>query len=146
MMNAFNTSQEVFTRLKFIGKIQVNEKINTRNYLSILEQGWVTSILRRFYSFETRSDTIAFISDTINNSLYLIEKLRDGRSPESFNDEIVLENLIIDLKQSTVGLRNLIKTYFTDLAFVCRIETIIQNIELCLRKIDDEKKDMESLE
>ena len=138
MINRFDASHETFTRLKFIGKIQIGDKINTRNYLSIMEDGWMTSILRRFYSFENRLDSHSFISQTINNTLYIIERLFQGRNPShsSLNDEIVLENLLKDLKLSIHGLRNLIQTYADDLAFTCRMETIIQNIELCLRKIE----------
>ena len=129
-MNPFTSSQEIFTRLKFIGKIQVGEKINTRNYLSVMEDGWLTSVIRRFYSFETRSDSLSFITDTINNALHIIDKIRQS---ESNNDKIILENMLKDLAQTIVGLKNLMRTYQDDLVFQCRLETTIQNIELCLR-------------
>ena len=132
-MDRMDMSRDVITRLKFIGKIQPGEKINTKSYLSVMENTWLTSFLRKFYTFDNRVDTFNFISDTVSNALYIIEKYKDS---DNFNDQIICENLTNDLKNAVNGLNNLTKTYQIDVIFICQIESIIENITLCLKRLE----------
>lgn len=129
-----NEYKDVITRLKFVSKIQPGEKINTKHYLSIVSNDWLTALLRTFYNFDSRAQSVSFISDTINMAFNMIEKVKmanDGSGDNHLQTDGLI-NLFKDLAQTKVGITNLIKTYKTDKIIVCQLETVIENIDLFL--------------
>ena len=128
-----NEYKDVITRLKFVSKIQPGEKINTKHYLSIVTNDWLTALLRTFYNFDSRAQSVAFISDTINMAFGMIEKVKAAGDGDELHPQTDgLQNLFKDLAQTKVGITNLIKTYKTDKIIVCQLETVIENIDLFL--------------
>lgn len=129
IMLTSNDYKDTITKLKFIGKIQSGEKINTKHYMAIVNNDWWTSVLRTFYNFESRGNTINFINDTIKNAISLIEQIKTTND----TDQTVLCNIYKDLAQAIEGIENLKKTYSTDKIVVSSLETLIENIELYLK-------------
>jgi hypothetical protein len=129
IMLTSNDYKDTITKLKFIGKIQAGEKINTKHYMAIVNNDWWTSVLRTFYNFESRGNTINFINDTIKNAIALIEQIKSQNDA----DQTVLCNIYKDLAQAIEGIENLKKTYSTDKIVVASLETLIENIELYLK-------------
>lgn len=129
IMLTSNDYKDTITKLKFIGKIQAGEKINTKHYMAIVNNDWWTSVLRTFYNFESRGNTINFINDTIKNAISLIEQIKATNDAE----QTILSNIYKDLDQAIEGIENLKKTYSTDKIVVASLETLIENIELYLR-------------
>lgn len=135
----FNSSnyRDISSKLKFLSKIQPGEKINTKPYLSIVNDDWWTSLFRKFYNIESRVQTIQFINDTIASTFQIIEQIkvlsRNIQPDTTTNTENILQNLYRDLYSAKDGIANLIKTYKYDKIIICQLETIIENIELFLQ-------------
>ena len=124
-----NDYKDTITKLKFIGKIQSGEKINTKHYMAIVNNDWWTSVLRTFYNFESRGNTINFINDTIKTAISLIEQVQN----QTEIDQAILANIYKDLALSIEGIENLKKTYINDKIVVASLETLIENIEIYLK-------------
>lgn len=129
MMLTSNDYKDTITKLKFIGKIQSGEKINTKHYIAIVNNDWWTSVLRTFYNFESRGNTINFINDTIKTAISLIEQVQN----QTEIDQAILANIYKDLALSIEGIENLKKTYINDKIVVASLETLIENIEIYLK-------------
>jgi len=117
-------NKEIISKLKFISKIQIGDRINTK-YTSIQNDSVFTSLTRFFYQ-DNRIKTIIFVQETIKKAyelIYMYEK------SEKISEKILCVNLIRDLNDSKSGLNNLKDTYSYDLKFCCDIDTIIQIID-----------------
>jgi hypothetical protein len=131
-----NNYKEIITKLKFLSKIQPGEKINTKPYLSIVNDDWITSFLRKFYNFESRTQTVQFINETVASTFQIIEQIKitsKNIQIETTDTENILNNLYKDLISAKTGIANLIKTYKADKIVICQLETIIENIDLFLQ-------------
>jgi hypothetical protein len=120
---------EIQSRLKFISKVQIGDKINVK-FMIIQKDCFSTKLSRTLY-YENRITTLNFIRDNINRALEIITKSCCQRDKE------LTTNLVIDLKQSKIGIENLRQTYIDDVKFCCDLNTILQNIDI---KITDCEK------
>ena len=132
IMLTSNDYKDTITKLKFIGKIQAGEKVNTKHYMAIVNNDWWTSIMRTFYNFESRSNTVNFINDTIKSAINLIETIKSQSKDENDNCTL-LTNIFKDLAQAIDGVENLRKTYLNDKIVICQLEATIENVELYLK-------------
>ena len=126
-----DANRETISRLKFIGKIQIGEKVNLK-YMNIQTDGLFTQ-LTRILNQESRTKTLTFLQDTINKTF---EILKCYEKTKKNSDKIMCMNLVQDLKNSKSGLNNLKETYTLDVKFVCDIDTLLQNIDAKLFEID----------
>ena len=131
-------SKEIMTRLKFVSKIKVGDKINTRNHLSIQPNNFLTRISRTIYLQDSRTNALLFISETINSALEYVQKLRIS---EQNRDKNILNTMLNDLKAAKIGIRNLSETYIDDLIIVSNFETILENIDFVLDDFEVAKED-----
>jgi len=141
-----NNEAEIISRLKFIGKIQKGEKVNTK-YLYVQSVGFFTGISRTFITQDNRGNTMDFLQNTISkifDILYIYENSKKQ------SDISMCINLIKDLKQAKNGIVNLKETYVIDIKFSCDADVLIENINI---KIDEfepniqiEKKEEEKKE
>ncbi len=115
--------QDIITKIKFIGCIKKDEKINVKT-MNILPNSLYTSIYRIFQQ-ENRNHTLNFLSSTINRAFEIINSYI--HSPNS-SDILVCKSLFNDLQSSINGLKNLQYTYVSDRMFYCSISTLIENI------------------
>ena len=126
-----NNNKEVISRLKFIGKIQIGEKISLKD-MNIQQDGLVTQIYRTINQ-DNRLKTLVFIQDTITKTFEIL-KCYDKSKKNS--DKLMCINLINDLIKSKNGIINLKETYSSDIKFTCDIDTLIEIIEAKLSEID----------
>lgn len=126
-----DANRETISRLKFIGKIQIGEKVNLK-YMNIQTDGLITQLTRTLNQ-ENRNKTLTFLQDTINKTF---EILKCYEKTKKNSDKIMCLNLIQDLKASKSGLNNLKETYSLDVKFVCDIDTLLQGIEAKLCEIE----------
>ena len=91
-----DSSQETISRLKFIGRINKGEKINTR-HIYTQPYGFVTSISRMFVYQDNRGNTLNFCHTTITRSFELLTSF-DLSTKNS--DKILYINLLKDLQQT----------------------------------------------
>lgn len=121
--------KETISKLKFIGRIRKNEKINTQ-HMYIQPCGIITSISRSIVYQDNRTNALNFVCKTIQESFYLINTYID-------NGHIICYNkLLDDLRDAKNGLEALKETYVTDRKFCCDMDTLIQSIENKLVNIE----------
>ena len=118
------TNKETLSRLKFLGKIQIGEKINLK-YMYVQNDGLLTQISRNIFQ-DNRNKTLIFVQDTINKSF---EILNCYEKSVKLAERIMCDNIIEDLKNSKKGLINMKETYATDVKFCCDIDTLLQIID-----------------
>jgi len=129
-MSSYN---DVISNLKFIGRIEKGQKINT-NYMLIQPDNIITSLSRTISNNDSRNKTFQFLKKNIERSFELIEGMImrvDKRKIDDGMGEMIrvnCNNMIADLKSSIDGIENLKNTYITDVKFRCDMDTIIQEI------------------
>ena len=124
-------NKETISRLKFIGKIQIGDKVNLKN-MYIQPDGLITQISRSILQ-DSRSKTLVFLQDTISKTF---EILKCYERTKKNSDKIMCANLINDLKNSKNGLSNLKETYSMDIKFTCDLDTLLQTIDAKLSEIE----------
>ena len=125
-----DNNPEVIARIKFIGRLQKGEKINTRRYV-VQSDGLITRLIRTFWEQDNRSNTLSFLQETIRSAFRLLEQFDKANTKESLG----LKNLLLqDLKSVVTGLANLKFTYVKDIKFCCDVDTLL---ELVVTKLGD---------
>ena len=125
-----DNNPEVIARIKFIGRLQKGEKINTRRYV-VQSDGLITNFIRTFWEQDNRSNTLSFLQETIRSAFRLLEQFDKANTKES----LALKNLLSqDLKSVITGLANLKFTYVKDIKFCCDVDTLL---ELVVTKLGD---------
>lgn len=122
----------VISNLKFIGKIQVGDKINIHDKSIYKNLTWFDTLLRQFYYGDSRQHALFFIQDTINNALEILDYRNLGKEPENIE---FCKNLINDLKNALKGLENIRETYIDDIKFGCDIDTIHERIVSKMKQV-----------
>ena len=117
-------NKETISRLKFIGKIQIGDKVNLKS-MYIQPDGLITQLLRSLNQ-DNRSKTLIFLQDTFTKTFEIL-KLYEHSTKSA--EQIMCSNIISDLKLSKSGLCNLKETYADDIKFVCDLDTLLQTID-----------------
>jgi len=126
-----NANKETISRLKFIGKIQIGEKIDLKN-MHLQSDGLFTQITRTINQ-ENRNKSLTFLQDTINKAF---EILKCYEFSGTNTDKVMCLNIISDLKNSRSGLLNLKETYSFDIKYCCDLDVLLQMIDAKLCEID----------
>lgn len=128
-----DSKQEITSKLKFIGKINKGEKINTR-HMYVQPECLGTSISRTFLYQDNRCNTLGFIQDTIFRAFELLAKYQRSTTD---SDSVHYGLLITDLRNATIGIGNLKITYKEDTKFCCDMDTILEHIHANLVNISE---------
>lgn len=121
--NAFlQGNNEVISRVKFIGLVKRDEKINTR--LILKQPNTIYTKLTRWLVFpDNRANTLKFITSTMCRAFEILEKfLTDGETE-------LARSLIGDIEHAKNGLYNLIETYQADTKLCCDFSVLLQNMD-----------------
>lgn len=120
-----DTVQDITSRLKFIGRVKIGEKINTRG--TFVQPDHIgTSFSRTFWNQDSRGNAHAYISDTVNKALGLINQYSSSKRE---TEKLLMKNILLDLKQVKIGINNLKTTYYKDTKFCCDLDTLQQLID-----------------
>ena len=76
-----DNNKETISRLKFIGKIQIGEKVNLK-YMYIQNDGFVTQLYRIIFQ-ENRSKTLTFLQDTENKAFEILKCYQKSKKKSS---------------------------------------------------------------
>jgi hypothetical protein len=113
--------EEIIINLKILEKIEINQKLITRDtYLNIEPQSLVPECFRRWNRQDNRNEAIKKINTIVNYGLIFLQK--DTELSEKYE-------LKKYLSSSIKGLQNLKDTYSTCNQTVSRIELIIEKIK-----------------
>ena len=118
------STSDILSKLKFIGRIQKGDKINVK-YLYVQPSNWFTRLSRTFYMTDNRMNAYNFIESTVNRCFEIVSVNRQSKGPTSSK---LIENILIDIKESMTGIQNLKDTYSYDVMFCCKLDTLIDSI------------------
>ena len=94
---------------------------------------WYTSIIRTFTT-QNRVKTIVFVQNVIDRAFEIASiYTRDQDSQKNKTGWFIIE----DIKKSTSGLHNILNTYKDDRMFVCKMESLLQKINVKLEKFEN---------
>lgn len=116
--------EDIISRLKFISKIQKNEKVNVKS-LMVQGDSLIARISRTFINTDNRNNTFNFITNTIKRGFEILTLY--GNQHTNFSKTMV-DNILIDIESCLKGLENLKTTYQDDVMYCCKLETLIQDI------------------
>jgi len=128
--------KEILSRLKFIGRINKGEKINSQ-YVFVQQDDILTRLSRTFYNKDNRIRSLSFVKNTIERACEIIEKYLLSAD---IAEHAIVQHILNDLKLSKNGLMNLKDTYILDIKFCCDIDTILEEIDSKIFKFTKEIK------
>ena len=123
-----DTNREVISRLKFISRINKQDKINTR-HVYVQPSGIMTTLSRTFLNPDNRGNALTFVQETVMRAFEIISTFERS---EREADRTMVICILKDLHQSKIGLSNLKNTYATDLKLNADLDTLIQDIDVKL--------------
>lgn len=123
-------NEEVISRLKFIGHIEKEEKINIRQ-CSRQPNNIFTKLSRTLIYPDNRYNSLKFIKDVILRSFEIIENLIHNRYT------LTCKSIITDLVKAKQGMLNLKYTYNDDTKFCCDMDVLIEQVTTKLTHIKE---------
>lgn len=118
--HAMESVEETLARLKFIGHIQKDEKIDTRHTCR-QPKSYLTTVIR-MYNDDNRYNTLKWIKDVITRSFQIVEHYVLTDEP------IKARSMIADMDRAKQGIVNLKDTYVADTKICCDFDVIIEHI------------------
>lgn len=132
---AMESNEEIASRLKFLGYIQRDEKINAK-YVTRQKNTWTTTLSRFLFFPDNRGNALKFVREVIFRSFDIIEQyIHKGKTLDA-------QNMILDLLRSQIGLTNLKYTYSTDTKFCCDMDVLLGKIQAKLSLLKSEHSDL----
>lgn len=133
-----DSRHQALTRLKFIGKLQPGDKIDSKNIKVESTSLW-TPIKRLFLTGDSRDTSLDFFRSTIERCL---EILAGKLSSAAVSDKIFCAHTLKDLIRAVNGLQNSQKTYSNDNFTCCELEVIIQGVQARIFEIQRSYPDL----
>lgn len=127
--------EEIISRLKFIGHIQKDEKINVTTVCR-QPNSLATRISRTILYPDNRSNAYKFVKDVVTRSFEILEGYIHKEN------YLVGKSIITDLIKAKQGLQNIRGTYASDTKFCCDIDVLQEEIDVKLLEL---KKEHENL-
>lgn len=119
----YDRHREIIKKLKFITMIESGERINV-NTCSTSPNTLFSSFYRSIFK-ESRQKTFQFLNDIMDRSFELIFLYKESNK---VSDQISCVQIVDDIMNSLVGIRNLQSTYQSDRNFYCEMETLLGSI------------------
>lgn len=123
---ALENSEEVISRLKFLGKIQKDERIDVKRVIR-QENNFFTTLTRTFIYPDNRHNTMRFINQVIDRSFEILDTYIHNKKAD------MVESLVVDLLNCESGLNNLKYTYRDDTKMCCDIEVLLNKIKTTVK-------------
>lgn len=124
--------------LKIISKLKPGYKLSVKDNNEIYIDTSYLQYIYRLFSDNSRDATTTFLETLDKQITSKIEEIVQTNNDMFLNSkENILLNLSHNLNLSLIGLNNLINTYSTDEYTIAKIELIINNFELKIRKISN---------
>lgn len=119
---SMESTEEIVSRLKFIGHIDKDEKIDVRKVVR-QPNNFYTKIARSIIYPDNRTNALKFIRDVLARSFELIEY-----QLATHKNMLLCRGVIADLYKAKQGLLNLKHTYSDDTKFCCDMDVQIELI------------------
>lgn len=128
--------EEVISRLKFLGHVQKDEKIDVHR-VNRQPNTFITKIYRSIIYPDNRGKALKFIRDIIARTFELLEYY--GRHKAGI---VMCKSLVQDLIKARQGIMNLKYTYSDDTKFCCDMDVIIENIASRITSLQTDRPDI----
>lgn len=117
---------EVVARLKFIGRIQVGEKLSVTS-MKAYQNTWLATFFRSLNPKDNRQETLRFFRSTIDEVFRILNiYVKSTRQ----SDKELCVDIVNDLEFAAKGgIRNTLATYEDDSKFRCDLEVLINFIQ-----------------
>jgi hypothetical protein len=132
---AMENNEEVIARLKFIGHIEKDEKINVK-HVNRQPNTLYTKFSRSILYPDNRANSLKFVRDVILRSFEIIEHLLHHK------DTLVSQGIVTDLIKAKQGMLNLKYTYTDDTKFCCDIDVLIEQVASKLTSLKEHHLDL----
>lgn len=133
-----DNNEEVLSKLKFIGFIEKDEKLNIR-YMTKHPNDWRTTLSRSFIYPDNRNNSLNFVRNVISRSFEIIEH-------NHTKNVQLCRAITTDLERSKKGLQNLKYTYSDDTKFCCDLDVLYEKIVTHLSVLKEAHPDIFSNE
>jgi len=127
--------EEIISRLKFIGHIQKDEKINVR-HVNRQPNTLFTKISRSIIYPDNRTNALKFVKDVIARSFEIVEQYNHQ------GNNLVSRGIVADLLKARQGILNLKYTYNDDTKFCCDMDVIIEMIASKITLLQETHKEL----
>ena len=127
--------------LKIISKIKENDKLLANKNLLEIDSPHLFQSVNRWYNKENRNITIEKLNNILEGTFkitkILLEKEKGNKEEKSLedNNSQIFQTLILEMKNSLVGLENLKKTYSTDILISSQIDLLIGKLSTRIEKM-----------
>lgn len=125
--------QDVLAKLNFIASMESGTKVDLRSLSLQNANSWSTSFYRTLINRgESRETALEFIRSVVSESFKIASSFKQSSDPLKKN---VADLFIHGLEGSIQGITNMINTYQSDTMFVAKLRTLIQLIQVKLKRI-----------
>lgn len=131
--NSFPDHTDVIPKLKFIARLNKGDKINVKN-MFVQQNNFVQRLSRSFFNIDDRSNTLLFVTETVNHGFDLFHQYIQSHEPFC---QIQARNVLNDIRATKKGLVNLKETYSDDIMFTCKIDALIEESDAKLDEITE---------
>ncbi len=126
-----DTMHELLIKVRIIGKIRENQKLDTSNGLHVYNDGWLNWIMRK-WNRDNKDEGVRFLRDlyrSLEQSVDILINETKLLKNDAKKSKIiyVMINIATDLKNSIKGLDNLSKTYAAYPSTTSAIEGILRD-------------------
>ena len=132
---------ENILNLKIISKIKENDKLLANKSLLEIDSPHLFQSVNRWYNKENRNITIEKLNNILEGTFkitkILLEKEKDNKEEKSLedNNSQIFQNLILEMKNSLVGIENLKKTYSEDILVSSQLDLLIDKLSSRIEKM-----------
>ena len=132
---------ENILNLKIISKIKENDKLLANKSLLEIDSPHLFQSVNRWYNKENRNITIEKLNNILEGTFkitkILVEKEKDDKEEISLedNNSQIFQTLILEMKNSLVGLENLKKTYSEDILVSSQLDLLISKLSSRIEKM-----------
>lgn len=127
--------EEIISRLKFIGHIQKDEKINVR-HVNRQPNTIYTKLSRSILYPDNRNNALKFVKDVVARSFEIIEQYNHQ------GNFLVSKGIVADLLKARQGILNLKYTYNDDTKFCCDMDVVIEIIASKITELQVSRPDL----
>ena len=133
---------ENILNLKIISKIKANDKLLANNNLLEIDSPHILQSVNRWYNNEGRAITIEKLNSILEGTFKITKILLENEKKNQEEDKSLEENnsqifqtLILEMKNSLVGLENLKKTYSEDILISSQLDLLINKLNTRIDKM-----------
>ena len=121
-------TSDIISKLKFLSRIKSGQKVDTRA-MRVQENTYFNAFIRTLFP-DNRNNALVLFKDIIDRAFQAISQCQDTN--------VLMYNILDDIRHSIEGLENFKNTYADDVMFTCEIDTLIDDIKIKLGQYEED--------